>query len=290
MQLQAALEAFQVQLAADGRSEHTRRQYRRHVAGLIAWLTNAHRPTTAESITPQVVAEFFASDDAKSSCRGGPKKATSANAQRTSLRCFLRWLHESGTTTTNAGRLLRRALCAPPPPKALHADEQHRLRDALGAATGAESNRDHILIELLLGTGIRIGSAIGLDIEDIDLGHGELTLRKSKNDRPATAVLPKGTAEMLRVFVSDRTAGPLFLAGGRRLSMRHAQRRIARWLTAAGIRGRSAHALRHTFATRIYSTTGDLQVTQAALGHASIASTVIYARLDRARLRAAVGA
>ncbi|MBZ0152533.1 MAG: tyrosine-type recombinase/integrase, partial [Planctomycetes bacterium] len=55
-------------------------------------------------------------------------------------------------------------------------------------------------------------------------------------------------------------------------------------------RGRSAHALRHSFATRVYSSTGDLQLTQIALGHATIASTVIYARLDRARLREAVGA
>jgi integrase len=68
------------------------------------------------------------------------------------------------------------------------------------------------------------------------------------------------------------------------------QRRLASWLAKAGVQGRSAHALRHTYAMRIYGETGDLQLTQQALGHASITSTVIYARVDRSRLRAAVGA
>jgi integrase/recombinase XerC len=147
-----------------------------------------------------------------------------------------------------------------------------------------------MLVELLLGTGIRVGSAIGLDIEDVDLVHGELQIRKAKNNRPVTTMLPKAIAEELRTFIGDRKSGPVFLAGARRVSMRHAQRRLAGWLAKAKVVGKSAHALRHTFATRIYSATGDLQVTQAALGHASIASTVIYARVDRARLRAAVGA
>ena len=73
-------------------------------------------------------------------------------------------------------------------------------------------------------------------------------------------------------------------------STRHAQRRLSEWLKTAGITGKSAHALRHTFATRIYATTGDLQLTQMALGHASIVSTCIYAKMDRAKLREAVGA
>jgi site-specific recombinase XerC len=143
---------------------------------------------------------------------------------------------------------------------------------------------------LLLGTGIRIGSAIALDIEDLDLDHGELTLRTTKGNRPTTSVLPAAIAEKLKAFLGTRTTGSVFMANGHRVSIRHVQRRIAHWLHAAQITGRSTHALRHTFATKVYQSTGDLQVTQAALGHASIASTVVYARVDRARVRAAVGA
>ena len=290
MHLQVALGQFQVQLAADGRSEHTRKQYQRHVVAFLSWINRNGRDANIANITPNTVAEFFGSADARMSARGGTKRATSANAQRTSLRCFLRWAHESGLATSNAARLLRRARCAPPPPKALRDDEQTRLLAVLAAATGPEAERDRMLIELLLGTGIRIGSAIALDIEDIDLDHSELTLRTTKNDRPTTAVLPAAIAEKLKEFLGTRTTGPVFLAGDRRVSIRHVQRRIAGWLKAAQITGRSAHAFRHTFACRVYSATGDLQVTQQALGHASIASTVIYAKVDKARVRAAVGA
>lgn len=290
MQLQDALGQFQVQLAADGRSEHTRKQYQRHVVAFLGWLNRNGRDADIANVTPNTVAEFFGSDAARLRARGGSKRATSANAMRTSLRCFLRWAHESGLASSNAARLLRRARCAPPPPKALRDDEQTRLLGVLAAATGPEAERDRVLIELLLGSGIRLGSAIALDVQDVDINHCELSLRTTKNDRPTTALLPATIAARLKAFLGTRTTGPLFMAGDRRVSVRHVQRRIAGWLRAAGITGRSAHTFRHTFACRVYTTTGDLQVTQQALGHASIASTVIYARVDKARVRAAVGA
>ena len=115
-------------------------------------------------------------------------------------------------------------------------------------------------------------------------------LRTTKNDRPGTAVLPASTKDKLAAFCISRPGGPLFLAGDRRICMRHAQRRLAGWLAKAKVIGKSAHALRHTFACRIYQQTGDLQITQQAMGHASIVSTCIYAKVDQARLRAAVGA
>jgi site-specific recombinase XerD len=290
MHLQEALREFEVQLVADGRSEHTRKQYQRHVVAFIGWLTGNHRETDIANLTPNTVAEFFGSDAARMSARGGPKRATSANAQRTSLRCFLRWAHAAGLASSNAGRLVRRARCAPPPPRGLRDDEQQRLLQVLATATGPEEERDRMLIELLLGTGIRIGSALGLDVDDLDLEHGDLRLRTAKNDRPTTAVLPAAVASRLRDHVGTRTDGPVFRAGDRRLCMRHAQRRVAEWFSRAGIQGRSAHALRHTFATGLLARTGDLRLVQAALNHASIASTTIYAAVDRARLRALLGA
>src|SRR5262249_25643937 len=143
--------------------------------------------------------------------------------------------------------------------------------------------------ELLLGSGVRIGSALALDIEDLDILHGEIVIRTAKNSRPTTALMPKDLGEKLLAFVGDRRAGPLFLAGDARISMRHAQRRLAGWFAAARIVGRSAHALRHTYATALLQRTGDLRLVQAALNHASIVSTTIYTQIDKTRLRAVVG-
>lgn len=288
MHVQAALQAFLRQLGADGRSPHTIGQYRRHGTALATWLA-ARQITAVGKLTPDTLARFFADDDAKNSCRGGPKKAVSLNAMRTSIRCFAKHLHDSGLVATNPARLLRRARCTPPPPRALHADEQQRLREVLCAATGPEAARDLVLVELLLGTGIRIGSTLALDVPDLDFSHGEITLRKTKNDHPTTAILPTTVADKLRVFLARRAHGPVFLAGDRRVSVRHVQRRLAGWLAKAGIVGKSAHALRHSFATGLLARTGDLRLVQAAMNHASIVSTTIYTQVDRQRLRAVVG-
>ena len=290
MDLQVALQAFLLQIEADGRSPHTVGQYRRHVTALIAWLGTTGLSTNVADLAPDLLARFFADDAARDSCRGGRKKATSLNAMRTSVRCFAAHLHDAGLVATNPARLLRRARCAPPPPRGLHLDEQERLLTVLRGANGTEADRDRMLVELLLGTGIRIGSALGLDVQDIDLDHGEVRLRSTKNDRPTTAVLPAAVVKNLRAFVAGRTAGPVFRAGDRRVSVRHVQRRLAGWFAAAGIRGRSAHSLRHSVAAGVLGRTGDLRLVPAALNHASIVSTTIYTTVDKARLRAVVGA
>lgn len=287
MDLQDALQAFLLQLRADGRSPHTVAQYRRHVASLAAWLPAGGATPLAE-ITPETIARFFASNAARTTASGSPKKAVSVNAMRTSIRCFAAHLHDAGLVAANPARLLRRARCTPPPPKALHADERRRLLDAATAATGPTADRDRLLVELLLGTGIRLGSAIAIDVEDIDFDHGEVRLRSTKNDRPATVVLPKDLAARIRGFVGHWDTGPLFHREGRKLSVRHAQRVIRQLLAKAGVRGRSAHALRHTFATDLLARTGNLRLVQAALNHASIASTTVYAQVDREGLRRAL--
>ncbi|MCA8948429.1 MAG: tyrosine-type recombinase/integrase [Planctomycetes bacterium] len=289
MHLQAAFQAFLLQIEADGRSPHTIGQYRRHGAALVTWLATRQVKVVA-ALTPELLAQFFADGAAKMSCRGGPKKAVSLNAMRTSIRCFCGHLHESGLVASNPARLLRRARCAPPPPKALRPDEIERLRRALAKATKPEALRDRMLIELLLGAGIRVGSALALDVEDVDLAHGELALRSTKGDRPTTAVLPADIVKQLRGFLAGRTTGPVFVAGDRRLSTRHAQRRLSQWFAASRIAGRSTHSLRHSFAADLLARTGDLRLVQAALNHASIVSTTIYTAVDRARLRDVLGA
>ncbi len=143
---------------------------------------------------------------------------------------------------------------------------------------------------MLLGTGIRFGSALAIDVDDIDFEHGELALRTTKNDRPATGLMPVAVAEKLKAFIGDRITGPVFVARGKRISRRHAQRRLSEWLAKAGIEGKSAHSFRHSFATGLLAKTGDLRLVQAAMHHASIVNTTVYVGVDRTKLREAIGA
>ncbi len=157
LQLQDALAAFNDQLRADGRSEHTILQYARHLRA-FAW---AAPPTLAE-ITPATVADFMNADTARNRLDGKPKRATSVNALRSTLRTFFAYAHAAGWMPTNPARLLRRARTGTPPPRALADTDREALLAKLAAAEGPLARRDEMLIRLLLGSGLRIDSAVGV--------------------------------------------------------------------------------------------------------------------------------
>jgi integrase/recombinase XerC len=256
---------------------------------LGAWLRGEKKSDVVEEIDHETLALFLASPCARTRPDGKTKKATSTNALRTSLRTFFRYAHDAGYTRSNPARLIRRALCGPSPPRALSEEEQGRLLQALAAGAGPQAHRDHTLFALMLGTGIRIGSALALTVGDVDLDRGELQIRTAKGDIPTTVFLGKGTAGILITYIKGRK-GPLFPGqGGRPLSSRHVQRRLGQWCKTAGIQHAvRPHDLRHSFAIRIYRKTRDLLLVQQALRHRSIASTTVYARCDEGYLREAL--
>lgn len=289
MLIEDALDSYVLQLRADGRSEHTIKQYQRHIRLLARWLAEECRDLKVETLNHEVLALFMVSDTARLRPDGQPKMATAMNAIRSSLRTYFSYLHAAGITTTNPARLIRRSRCGTPPPRALSQQETDRLLAVLDEAESPLEKRDAVLFKLMLWTGIRVGSAVALDVEDVDLDAAELTLRTVKNNRPDRGFLPPRAVAMLRSFIMGRT-GPLFTnLGGRHLSVRQVQRRLTTWCARAGIRvSLSPHGLRHSFAERLYRRSGDIHLVQRALGHRSIASTIVYARCDEKRLRRAM--
>lgn len=291
MRIEDAVAKFSIQLEADGRSSHTRRQYLRHLRTFATWAHDvAPCGDDIEAVDHEVVATFLASLAATGRAGGGRKKASSANCLRSSIRGFCRYLFEAGLTARDHGRLVRRARCAPPPPSGISDDDLGRLLAAAAKATGPEAARDHLFVSLLAATGLRLSSALAIDVEDLDLEGGCIEIRRSKNDAPARVLLSAGIREYLARYIAGRAAGPLFAdRTGRRITGRHAQRRLAELGRAAGIGRRvSAHRFRHRFAQKVYAKTRDLGLTQAALHHRSIASTTRYATPDETMLRAAL--
>jgi integrase/recombinase XerC len=291
MDLSRALDVFVLQLRADGRSPHTIKSYERHVWALIDWLDGQQRSVALDALTPQVLAEYLASDDVRASGRGGLRSTSTVNAVRTSLRVVFAWLHDAGYTRINPARLIRRAICSPPPPKALSEVQVERLHAVMASATGVAAERDRAMVALMLGSGVRIGSAVALDAADVDLANGVLTARCVKRDRTQRIYFGADVRAKLELLIARLPGpGPVFRApNGQRMSVRHACRRITAWLDRAGVHDATPHSLRHTFATRLLARTGDVFLVQKALGHRSIASTAVYLTVDEERLRGAVG-
>lgn len=283
MQVQDALAKYVVQLEADGRSPYTIAQYRRHVRLLGRWVAGRE----VEEIDHEDLAAFLRSPAARCRPDGREKKATAQNALRSSLRCFFGYLHGAGIIRTNPARLIRRARCGGPRPRCLSRGEEGRLLAVLQDAP----ERDRVLFTLMLRTGLRLGSALGLDVEDVDLEARELRLRHAKGNREEIACLPTSLVDPLRAWIGDRASGPLFIGVSlRRITRRHASRRFQGLLQAAGItRVAGTHTLRHTLGTRLYERTGDIELVRAALHHRSIASTMVYARCGLDDVRAALG-
>ncbi len=170
-------------------------------------------------------------------------------------------------------------------PNALSPDEAVRLVDVEGADTLAV--RDRAILELFYSSGLRLSELAGLDLGALHLGTGEVkVLGKGRKER----LVPVGRAarSALAAWLEERrkVAGPgeaaVFVGrGGRRLGVRAIQERLRTWAIRQGLpRHVHPHMLRHSFASHVLQSSGDLRAVQEMLGHASIASTQVYTHLD----------
>jgi len=159
----------------------------------------------------------------------------------------------------------------------------------------------HCLVELLYGSGLRIAEALGLDVRPssaalgwVDAQAGEVqVLGKGGKWRtvPVGAAALQALAQWLAARAQaglDAGAAALFVgARGARLTPQVARRQLQALAASAGLAGRvHPHMLRHSFASHLLQSSADLRAVQELLGHASIASTQIYTRLDQHLSRA----
>jgi integrase/recombinase XerC len=170
-------------------------------------------------------------------------------------------------------------------PSALSPDEAVQLVAIEG--DDALALRDRALLELAYSSGLRVAELSGMNLSMLDLISGEVRVwGKGAKERivpvgaPARAALEAWIARRISLRVRDAEA--LFLSRtGRRLGPRAIQQRLAAWAVKRGLRRHvHPHMLRHSFASHLLQSSGDLRAVQELLGHASIASTQVYAHLD----------
>ncbi|MFH0777233.1 MAG: tyrosine-type recombinase/integrase [Candidatus Eisenbacteria bacterium] len=282
MKLLTAIARFDTQLRADGRSQRTRQAYLRDLRKLRAWL-GKDVPVTA--VTPDALARFLAGGN-------GRQSALTVNRAKTALRVFFRFLTDAGYLRDNPARLIRSTPTDRRVPGYLSSDEAKRLLGAIPKSDGLIARRDHAMFSLLLGTGIWLGSLVALNAGDVNRARRIVTIT-AKGERQDTVFLNPQLTRLLSHHIEAAGAvdgTPLFCSrNGTRLGRRQVQLRLKYWVGAAGIaKPVSVHWLRHSFATRLYSQTGDLRLVQRALGHRHIATTEIYARVEDKALRRAL--
>jgi integrase/recombinase XerC len=170
-------------------------------------------------------------------------------------------------------------------PPTLSPDDAVRLVSVQDA--GPWGARDRAIFELAYSSGLRVSELTGLDLESIDFNTGEARIL-GKGSK--TRIVPVGehALEALRKWLESRAGiakvdpHALFVGkSGRRMLPREVQRHIKRWATLAGLDvDAHPHMLRHSFASHVLQSSGDLRAVQEMLGHASIASTQVYTHLD----------
>ena len=147
------------------------------------------------------------------------------------------------------------------------------------------------MLELMYSSGLRLAELVNLDVRDIDLGQREArVLGKGRKTR----IVPVGDKahEVLTRWLTERAAHcaddepALFInRSGTRLGPRSVQQRFKRWALKQGLDARlHPHALRHSCATHVLESSGDLRAVQELLGHANLVTTQVYTHLDFQRL------
>ncbi|MCF8150761.1 MAG: tyrosine recombinase XerC [Burkholderiaceae bacterium] len=272
-----SVEQFLAELAIQRRaSPHTVDAYRRDLTRLTALAAGAD---LASLQTPQLrrgLMQLHAQELAPRSI------ARTLSAWRS----YYAWLARRGAVALNPADGLRAPKRPRTLPKALGIDQAAALLDV--RAEGPLQVRDAAIFELFYSSGLRLSELVSLDWPGgLDLASGEVTVT---GKRQKTRKIPLGdkAAAALRAWLALR---PQFERGGQvalflgrngtRLTPRQVQSRLAQWARQQGVGVHvHPHMLRHSFASHVLQSSGDLRAVQEMLGHASIAATQIYTHLD----------
>ena len=216
-------------------------------------------------------------------------------------RGFYGWLGREGLVASNPVQDVRAPKAGKALPKALGVDDAVRLADFQAEMDDPWLDaRDAAMVELLYGCGLRVGELVGLDIRAstaaLQAGRGWIDLESAevqvqgKGSKRRTAPLGRAALEALQHWLVVRgavegagTVQPALFIGrrGTRLTPQSIWQRLRRRSLLAGLAAPvHPHMLRHSFASHLLQSSGDLRAVQELLGHASITTTQVYTRLD----------
>jgi integrase/recombinase XerC len=214
-------------------------------------------------------------------------------------RGLFRWWGQEGRVAINPVEGIRPPKAPKPLPKALSVQQAVALAEHHTAHTDpALAARDHAIAELLYGCGLRIGELTGLDLQAGPQAAGWIDLDDAtahvlgKGSKRRSVPVGRAALAALRAWLPQRAAlvrgeeRALFVSQrGTRLSVNQLRLRLQQQAQQAGLPTRvHPHMLRHSYASHLLQSSGDLRAVQELLGHASIGTTQVYTKLDHQHL------
>jgi integrase/recombinase XerD len=275
------LEGFLALLGVQ-RAPRTVDAYRRDLTAIVAWLGRRLATLTTDDLE-RYLADLRAE---------GRSPATIAR-KTAAVRSFFRHQVLLGSREDNPAAALQLPRRTRRLPRTLSPAEAERLVEA-AAGTTPRALRDHALVELLYGAGLRVGEAVGLERGSVDLDE-RLVRCTGKGGKERVVPIGRRAAEALRRYLARgrpyldrRHRAELFLnAQGGPLSRAGAFLILKRLAEKAGLEPERVHPhlLRHSFATHLLEGGADLRSVQEMLGHADLATTEIYTHVSDRRRR-----
>ncbi|MDD9176661.1 MULTISPECIES: tyrosine recombinase XerC [Aliivibrio] len=212
-------------------------------------------------------------------------KASSLSTRLSSLRSFFDFLVLRNVLTANPAKGVSAPRKSRPLPKNIDVDEMGQLLEV--NEDDPLSIRDRAMMELMYGAGLRLAELVGIDVRDIQLRQGELrVIGKGNKERkvPFSGQAKEWLGHWLQVrnqLAKPEETGLFVSKLGVRISHRNVQKRMAEWGMKQGVNSHiSPHKLRHSFATHMLESSGNLRAVQELLGHENISTTQIYTHLD----------
>jgi integrase/recombinase XerC len=252
-------------------------------------------------IEGRVLSDLTASDVRRAAGRLHSRGLAPASIARmlSAWRSFFRYLAAHGASASNPALGVRGPRRPQRLPKALAPDQAVALASQQ-AGEGVLAVRDHAIAELLYSTGLRLSELVALDLKPypaersqraslgwIDLAERELTVT-GKGSKRRSVPIGRCAADAVRAWLAARSSlaaaaeRALFVSmRGTRLTARSVQIRLQQLAQHLGLGVRvHPHVLRHSMASHLLQSSGDLRAVQEMLGHANISTTQIYTRLD----------
>ncbi|MTI14426.1 tyrosine recombinase XerC [Sansalvadorimonas verongulae] len=212
-------------------------------------------------------------------------EARSLHRWLSSVRSFYDFLLRQGLADHNPAKGIQGPQTAKTLPKVLDADQVSGMLDM--TCDSPLLIRDHAILELFYSAGIRLSELVGLNVGDVVLNDGQARVL-GKGSKERDVLIGSKARQALEKWLTVRSSfanegeTALFVSkNGKRISQRQVQVRIKEWGKRHGLdMPLHPHMLRHSFASHILESSGDLRAVQEMLGHSDISTTQVYTHLD----------